>query len=65
MIRQGHSYKTLSPFIKTPAKDKQFTNMIIIFNGIQKGKYSYGNDYGNEYYTENETKRKAFLYRTC
>ena len=50
MIRQGHTFKSLLPFIKTQAKNKHFINMNIIFNGIQKGKYNYGNDYGQEYY---------------
>ena len=52
MIRQGHTFKSLLPSIKSLAKDKHFNNMNILFNGIQKGKFSYGNDYGSDYYQQ-------------
>ena len=45
----GHTFKSLLPSIKTLAKDKHFTNMNIIFNGIQEVKYIYENSYEIDY----------------
>src|SRR5690606_3492215 len=58
VIRQGHTYKSLLPLIKNIYDDQHFQNANILFNGIDKRKFGYGNNYSNGYYQQK--KRKLF-----
>ncbi|RFZ94843.1 polysaccharide biosynthesis tyrosine autokinase [Mucilaginibacter conchicola] len=52
IIRQGVTFKSLLPFIKSLGAERNFQTMNLIFNGVEKGRYGYGHNYGNEYYQE-------------
>jgi capsular exopolysaccharide synthesis family protein len=53
IIRQGHTHKSLMPFIDNLYQKQYFATMNIVFNGIEAGRFGYGNDFGNGYYEHN------------
>lgn len=54
IIRQGHTHKSLLPFVQSLYTDQHFPKMNIIFNGIVNKRYGYGTDYGKGYYGQNK-----------
>jgi tyrosine-protein kinase Etk/Wzc len=57
VTRQAYTYKSLMPFIKSLRQDPLFSDMKIILNGVEKGKYGY--NYGDYYYQKIGSKRKS------
>jgi len=49
VVRQAYTYKTLLPFIKSLYKKNLFSNMHIVFNGVNRKQYGY--DYSDNYYS--------------
>ncbi|WP_158995081.1 tyrosine-protein kinase family protein [Mucilaginibacter sp. L196] len=49
VVRQAYTYKTLLPFIKSLYKKNLFSNMHIVFNGVDRKQYGY--DYSDNYYS--------------
>ncbi|MCF2504676.1 polysaccharide biosynthesis tyrosine autokinase [Dyadobacter sp. CY107] len=62
MIRQGFTQKSELEFIKELDKQKQLTNINIIFNGIQRVKYGYGYDYDTNYYMQKKSAPLSFMF---
>jgi tyrosine-protein kinase Etk/Wzc len=50
VVRQAYTYKSLLSFISSLIRKEQFSEMKIVFNGVQKERYGYGYDYGSDYY---------------
>ena len=50
IIRQAFTYKSLLKFINSLYLKGQLKNIQIVFNGIENGRYGYGNHYENDYY---------------
>lgn len=50
IVRQGVTNKSELLFIKELHEQNELKNIKIIFNGIQHGKYGYGNNFSNSYY---------------
>lgn len=64
VIRQAYTFKHLLTFIKSLSKREKFGNMKIVFNGIESGKFGYGNNYGNNYYKVLANKKNYSLNLT-
>jgi len=58
LIRQGETFKSLLPFIESVNTSKSFSNINIVFNGVEKLRYGYGDDYGGRYYQDMKVKKK-------
>lgn len=62
IIRQGETEKSELIFIDELAKKNLLSDMHIVFNGIRRIKYGYGNDYSKYNYLEQEKKTTASIF---
>lgn len=63
VLKQGYTYKTLLPFIKKLFLEQHFPKMKIVFNGIEKGRYGYGQNYGKSYYHTDDNNSKGSIFK--
>lgn len=63
IVQQGYTFKSLLPFIKKLFADQNFPKMKVVFNGIEKGRYGYGQNYGNNYYQTEDIKNRNSIFK--
>lgn len=62
VVQQGFTFKSLLPFIKKLFNEQHFPKMKIVFNGIEKGRYGYGQNYGKSYYHADDQNSKNSIF---